>query len=75
MGFRTRMLDERMEKERKKKPRPDPDEETDEEMERPAPVFLNRQKSVFDRSPLNGADGINTAPSVFDKTAVFRTGK
>lgn len=75
MGFGTRMLDERMEKKRKVKPLPTPDEETEDELERPAPIFLNRQESVFDRSSLNGSSGINTAPSVFEKTAVFHTKK
>lgn len=72
MGLRNGMLDERMEKKRKSNPLPTPDEETEDELERPAPVFLNRQKSAFDSSALNIRDGINTAPSVFDKTAVFR---
>ena len=52
---------------------PPPDEEMEEEVERPAHMFLNRNKSVFDTGTGNGQDGINNAPSVFDRQAVFRT--
>ena len=49
------------------------DEEAEEEMERPKPMFLNRNKSAFDSGTGNGQGGINNAPSVFDRQAVFRT--
>lgn len=76
MGLRNGMLDERIDKTRRDKTKnlPDPDEETEEEMQRPPLSFLNSRKSVFDASSINGAEGINTALSVFDKKAVFRTG-
>lgn len=58
---------------RQKKNLPPPDEETEEELELPRFVPLNKAKSAFD----GGADrifgGINSAPSVFDKGAVFHT--
>lgn len=54
---------------------PPPDEETEEEMDRPVPLFLNRNKSAFDSGTGNGQDGINNAPSVFDRQAVFHTTK
>ena len=68
---------DRLEQQRRMKRRknnlPPPDEETEEEMERPRPLFLNRNKSVFDSGTGNGQGGINTAPSVFDTGAVFKT--
>ena len=51
---------------------PADDDETDEYMERRRQPFLNEMKSVFDQ---NSFDGINTAGSVFDRQAVFHTGK
>ena len=57
----------------KKNKAPSREWETEEEMERPEPMFLNRSKSIFDRSSIGGDDGINTAASVFDRKAVFRT--
>ncbi len=39
--------------------------------DRPPNVFLNREKGVF--AP-NDDDALNTAPSIFDKTALFRVG-
>ncbi|MBP1577131.1 MAG: hypothetical protein J6C75_01480 [Oscillospiraceae bacterium] len=75
MGLRNGQLDERMDKKRlNSKNLPEPDEETEEEIQRPPLAFLNRQKSAFDSSSINGAGGINSEPSVFDKKAVFRTG-
>ena len=47
----------------------------EEELERPAFQPINRQKSAFDQGALNRAEGINTAPSVFDRTCLFRTGE
>ena len=52
---------------------PPPDEEMEEEMERPTPIFLNRNKSAFDTGTGNNQGGINNAPSVFESQAVFRT--
>ena len=37
---------------------------------RPAGVSLNRERGVFVNK---GADGINTAPDIFERTAVFHT--
>ena len=75
MGLRNGQLDERIKKQKLNKQNlPQPDEETEEEMERPPLAFLNRQKSVFDNTSINGAGGINTELSVFDKKAVFRIG-
>lgn len=53
---------------------PPPEEEMEQEMERPRPIFLNRNRSAFDTGTGNGQSGINTAPSVFDRQAVFRSG-
>ena len=68
---------DRLEQQRRMKRRqnnlPPPDEETEEEMERPRPLFQNKNRSAFDTGTGNGQSGINTAPSVFDRTAVFRT--
>lgn len=47
------------------------DEETEEEMASPRFVPLDRRKSVFDSGMDKTFGGINTAPSVFTKTAVF----
>lgn len=77
MSWRNGMLDQRMEEQRKKKQRqpPPPDDEMEEELERPAFVPLNKSKSVFDTAQGNRTGGINTAPSVFDRQAVFHTGE
>ena len=67
---------DRLEQQRRMKRRnnqPPPDEEMEEEMERPRPTFLNKNKSAFDNASGNAQGGINTAPSVFDRHAVFRT--
>ncbi|MEG0780363.1 MAG: hypothetical protein RR426_07130 [Oscillospiraceae bacterium] len=74
MSRRT-TLDQRIETQNKKKnlPREDPDEEMDLELERERNFLLNRQKSIFDQAAGKREDGINTAPSIFDKTAVFHT--
>lgn len=58
---------------KQKKNLPPPDEEMEEEMDRPAFLFLNRNKSAFDSGTGNGQGGINNAPSVFDRQAVFHT--
>lgn len=66
----------------KKKQREDrrrlPPEEPDEveiSMELPLHQPLNTAKSVFDEGLEKRFGGINTAPSVFDRSAVFHTGK
>ena len=48
-----------------------PDEETEEEMDFPRFVPLNKAKSAFDGSSDKTFGGINSAPSVFDRSAVF----
>lgn len=63
------------EEKKKKRKSPAPEEEMEEELERPAFQPINRQKSAFDQGALNRAEGINTAPSVFDRTCLFRTGE
>lgn len=59
--------------ERQKKDRQPPDEEIEEEMEFPRFVPLDVQKSLFDRDAEKTFGGLNTAPSVFDQSAVFHT--
>lgn len=69
-------LDKRIEEQNKKKNQPMADDEPDDmdiQLERERMQALNRQKSVFDTDSGNNTPGINTAPSVFDKTAVFHT--
>lgn len=58
---------------RQKKNLPPPDEETEEELELPRFVPLNKVKSAFDGGADRTFGGINSAPSVFDKGAVFHT--
>lgn len=69
-------LDKRIEEQNKKKNQPKADDEPDDmdiQLERERMQALNRQKSVFDTDSGNNTPGINTAPSLFDKTAVFHT--
>ena len=49
----------------------DPDE-MDMELERKMFSNLNKQKSIFDSDSGNRTSGINTAPSVFEKSALFK---
>ena len=58
---------------RQKKNLPPPDEEMEEEMERPRFIPLNERKCVFDGGADKTFGGINSAPSVFDRKAVFHT--
>ena len=58
---------------RQKKNLPPPDEEMEEEMECPRFIPLNERKSVFDSGAGKTFGGINSAPSVFDRKAVFHT--
>lgn len=60
---------------REKRAVPPPDEETEEEMELPRFAPLNLRKDVFDGSAERTFGGVNTAPSVFDRKAVFHTEK
>ena len=75
MSWRNGMLDKRIEQQNKKKnlPRPPEEDEMEEEMELPHFIPLNVRKSVFDSDEGNRAGGINTAPSVFQRQAVFHT--
>ena len=50
-------------------------EELETEMQFPPVEALDRARSVFDRGLEKRWGGINTAPSVFDRQAVFRTKK
>lgn len=73
MAF-NRALDKRIEKQNKQKQKPGKDDGPDDieiEMDRVRQISLNKQKSVFDTEGGNCTPGINTAPSIFDKTAVF----
>ncbi|MCC8163858.1 MAG: hypothetical protein LIO86_12010 [Lachnospiraceae bacterium] len=58
-------------KKRARKPEPE-DEEMDEYMERRRQPYLNEKKAVFDDDTFGG---FNTQKSVFDRTAIFRTGE
>lgn len=58
---------------RQKRNLPPPDEETEEELEQPRFVPLNQAKTAFDDGAEKAFGGINSAPSVFDRKAVFRT--
>ena len=51
---------------------PPPDEEIEAELELPRFVPLNQSKSTFDSGTERTFGGINTAPSVFSRTALFR---
>lgn len=51
--------------------RPPADSELEEEMERPAFVGLNAQKSIFDKA--TDENSLNRQQSAFDRTAVFQT--
>lgn len=46
------------------------------EMQRNRPEYskqpITLQKSVFERCSIDHRDGLNTAPSVFDKETIFR---
>lgn len=69
-------LDKRIEEQNKKKNTPVRDDEPDDMdvlLERQRMTALNKQKSVFDSDSGNNTPGINTMPSIFEKTAVFHT--
>lgn len=65
----------RMEEQKRRQRPPELPDEMEEEMEFPPYQSLDRQKNVFDRDMEKRWGGINTELSVFDKKAVFRTGK
>lgn len=65
-------LEQQRQLRQKKRELPSPDEETEEEIKMPRFVPLNKGKSAFDTGADKIFGGINTAPSVFSKTAVFR---
>lgn len=61
-------------KELPKKPLPSPDIETDaEEIARKLQTPLNQRQNIFDETQ-KLQQGINSAPSVFEKKTVFFTG-
>lgn len=69
---------EKQQKERRKKKAADPDDEDAEidiREEKEIPMPINRQKSIFDMADGKGGSGINTAPSAFERTAIFHTDK
>ncbi len=69
-----RDLDRRIDQQNKKKRNPPTDNEPEDMelwLQRESGSSINTQKSVFDEKL--GKDGINTAPSVFDKFAVFKS--
>ena len=75
---RTPALDNRITEQNKKKLNPPKDDEPNDmelEMDRVRMLALNKQKCVFDSDSGNRTPGINTAPSVFEKTAVFHIDK
>ena len=75
---RTPDLDSRITEQNKKKqnqPKDDEPNDMELEMDRVRTLALNKQKSVFDSDSGNRTPGINTMPSVFEKTAVFHMEK
>lgn len=54
---------------------PEDDDEMELTMERPVREPLNTAKNAFDGGLAKNFGGINTDPSVFDRTAVFHTSK
>lgn len=65
-----------LKRERDRKLFPDDDDETDEEWlmyaEREKQPYFNKNRGVFEQTDKKA---INSAPSVFDQTAVFKTGE
>ena len=69
---------DRLEQQRRRKRQqrhntPAPDETLEDELEHPRALPLTQQKSVFDAGADRSLGGINTAPSVFDRSAAIRT--
>lgn len=79
MGWWGSTVDDELEKQQKdkqKKKAADPDDEDAEidiREEKEIPKPINRRKSIFDMADGQGGSGINTAPSIFERTAVFHT--
>ena len=65
----------RIEQQRRRRRMDEEPEDMEEELPHPPYVALDRAKSVFDRGADKRWGGINTAPSVFDRQAVFKTKK
>ena len=71
-----RMMDvKKKQQDRARRLPPESPDEVEVEMELPHYASLNTSKSVFDEGLEKRFGGINTAPSVFDRSAVFHTGK
>ena len=70
MDVKKKQLEER----NRRLPPENPDE-VEIPMELPLHQPLNTAKSVFDEGLERRFGGINTAPSIFDRTAVFHTSK
>lgn len=71
-----RMMD--VKKQRQERARRLPPEDPDQveiEMDQPHYAPINTAKSIFNEGLEKRFGGINTAPSVFDRTAVFQTKK
>lgn len=68
-------LDQQRRMKQRKRAVPPPDEETEDELAWPEFIPLNRTKSAFDAGADRNFGGINTAPSVFEKTTVFHVKK
>lgn len=76
MGFRAGALDSRLDEQSKKKNKPIIDDEPDDMdilLDHEIMTALNKQKSIFDTQSGNNTPGINTMPSVFERTAIFHT--
>ncbi len=71
----TMIRDKKQQQERRRRLTPEEPDEVEIELELPRYEPLNAAKSVFDEGLEKRFGGINTAPSVFDRTAVFRTKK
>ena len=71
-----RMMDvKKKQQDRARRLPPESPDEVEVEMELPHYAPLNTSKSFFDEGLEKRFGGINTAPSVFDRSAVFHTGK
>lgn len=75
-----RSVDRMMEEKRRINQRPQPPgddspDEVDITVEKPLHKPLDTAKSAFDEGVEKRFGGINTAPSVFDARAVFKTGE
>ena len=71
----TMIRDKKQQQERRRRLTPEEPDEVEIELELPRYEPLNAAKSVFDEGLEKRFGGINTAPSVFDRTAVFHTKK